>query len=1783
MFRNLYQRWRRMLSFGFVPEHCPRRSPAVQVCLEELEPRLVFSSDLSAGKQQLPQSFGQVPLSFERNAGQTSAQVQYLARGNGYTLFLTRTGAVLSLRSTPADKSSSLVTPTTSSASSPNVDLAMSLIGANPQALVSGLDPQAGISNYLIGKDPSQWHTNVSTYAQVRYQGVYPGVDLVYYGNQQQLEYDFAVAPNASPGVIQLAFQGAQAVTLDSQGDVVLQTAGGDVVERAPVVYQENGGVRQDVAGRYVLEANGQIGFAVAAYDSTRELIIDPVLSYSSYLGDNGNTSGWGVAVDSAGEAYVFGTTTSPGFPTTPGVYQETDPGSAPCLFIAKLNASGSALLYSTYLGGTTGDEPIAGGIAVDAYGSAYLTGETASPDFPTTPGAFQTVFAGNDAFVAKLSSSGTTLYYSTLLNGNGNSIGEGIAVDTMGDAYVTGETKATNLPTTPGAAQPRFGGGSEDSFVAEVDSIGTGLTYLTYLGGSGNEDGGEPDSKIAIDSSGNAYVTGMTLSSNFPTTPGALQTQLLGAEDAFVTKVNADGTAFVYSTYLGGTGINYSTGIAVDGAGNAYIAGTTNAPDFPTLNPVQANNAGGFEAFVTKLNPQGTALVWSTLLGGSGDENTITGTGGGPSSGIGSIALDRSDNVFVSGSTTSADFPTFNALQSTFGGGAHDAFVTALDSSGATVLFSSYLGGSGDDWANCIALDSSGSAYIAGYTTSSDFPTSAGSFQTNYGVPGGSEAFVAKLVISGLGVGPLTLPAATQGASYRETMAANGGTAPYSFTVTSGSLPAGLALSSSGVLSGSLTTPDTYHFTVTATDALGAHAQQKYTVTINPAADATRLVGWWRGEDNALDSAGSDNGTIEGGVTFAPGQMGQAFQLNGTDATIDVGNSPSLQVSSSDFTVGAWVNFAALAGDMSMVDKISLATGSDTPNVDGWRLIKQADNHFWFGFGGGPGINGLTPSAPTTVISQTTATTGQWYYVVGVKSASAFAVYVNGVQETAKSLVPFVDSNSADLLLGSNAREGSHLNGLLDEVMLFNRALSPSEIDAIYMAGLEGHPYLTITTSSLANGTQSQPGYSQTIDATGGSGVLTFSEVGALPAGLTLSSSGVLAGLPTAAGSFVFTVIAADAVGATSARTYSLTIAPASISQYLVNVVGSSSVSAGTGLLISVQAADALGNPVTSYSGPASVIASISPTSPGSTFPLTVPINGNGLGLFLATLDKVGTYTLTVAGGSFVGRSGPMTVVPGPAVKLSFASSPADTPTGDVLPPVNVQVEDRYGNVVTGDSSDSVTIGVGSGPGPGAPGFTADSTWTAPVRDGVVAFNNLKLVVPGAYQLSALVPGLYTGPYSTPFKVLPLQVLAGSFAGTPSGFSLQFNAPFLVNSMTPVLFGQGFGTTAPVPSVTLTQTRDGSGNAVNNPVTGSLVLYPTRNSITFVATDTTLQADKGSPLLPDGTYTVILHSNAATDGFQASSSGGAFLDGLSSGVPGSGDFVATFTVAAVAAHDDVLWVPATADGPGQALRAPGRNLASDGYPIYLNDATGAVTSVQLTLNYDPSLLTVMGASGPGFALLSFTPGQVVLQYSGPALPAGMQTPIGFLIATVPSGTTASPTRYKATDLLHLSGMSLNNGAIPVASGDALHLAAYVGDSNGDGAYSADDAAKITRAALQKDSGFAAYPLVDPVIVADTDGVGFIPADAALQINEAGAGYPTANLPNPPIPSGVVFQVSAANTVPAPGTHTALHVMAVGTPQPVRQVVAPDWPALLEALEQPPLGPRLTRRRNIRI
>jgi len=722
----------------------------------------------------IAEAYGKLPLRFEANHGQTDDTVQFFSRGSGYSLFLTPTESVLSLNAV-----SPCVDPTACTQAGRDSNrgsiLRMKLVGASRTPGVEGTEALSGASNYFIGNNPKRWRTNVPNFGKVRLSSVYPGVDLIYYGNQRQLEYDFVVSPGADPATIQLGFTGARQVKIDSQGDLLLQVDGREVRWRKPVVYQEIDGHRSTIAAHYVQRRVNTLAFSLASYDKRHSLIIDPQLIYSTYLGGTSSDTGFDIAADSAGNAYITGLTGSTDFPTEKPLQDKLASSGSGNAFVTKLSANGDGLIYSTYLGGSGGGVLSEGdwgsGIAVDSAGNAYITGFTFSSDFPTTPGAFQTVAPGSGVnFVTELNATGNALVYSTYLGGSnigGFLNAPKIAIDSSGDAYVAGTTYADDFPTV-NSLQPKYGGAG-DCTVSKLNPVGTGLLYSTYLGGKGQDE----CSGIAVDAFGNAYVTGVTLSDDFPFTLS------VGKGSGFVTKLNNTGSGILFSTEVGGiSGDHGGAGggaVAVDADSNVYLAGTTTATDFPvTLNAFQQTMGGGnTDGFVMKLDSAGANILFATYIGGDQGD------------GCGSIALDPSGKIFVAGSTNSDDFPlTGDALQIGFAGGVADVFVAELDPGSVgtgTLVYSTYMGGSVTENAFGLASDPAGNIYVVGNTGSSNFPVSDHSLQTQF-AGGSNDAFVAKFAGSGGGSGQPANINATSGSSQGAIV---GAPAPTTMTAT--------------------------------------------------------------------------------------------------------------------------------------------------------------------------------------------------------------------------------------------------------------------------------------------------------------------------------------------------------------------------------------------------------------------------------------------------------------------------------------------------------------------------------------------------------------------------------------------------------------------------------------------------------------------------------------------------------------------------------------------------------------------------------------------------------------------------------------------------------------------------------------------------------------------------------------------------------------------------------------------------------------------------------------
>jgi hypothetical protein len=738
-------------------------------------------------------TYGELPLSFEANEGQSDARVRFLSHGEGYSLFLSDSGAVLSLAADSAADQGRVIR--------------MEFIRSGPTPQVSGESSLPGKANYFVGQDPSRWHTNIPTFSRVKYTGVYPGVDLVYYGDQGfhgrhssrqgQLEYDFLVAPGADPRHIRFRLTGADAVRLRENGDLVVAAGRQQLSFGKPAIYQDINGQRKRVRGAFTLLRGDAVGFRLGSYDHRQPLIIDPVLVYSTYVGGSGGSASNAIAVDASGYAYIAGIAYSADFPVTPGGYQTSLRSKAGSAFVCKMNQAGTALVYCTFLGGSndqaggfSGDT--AYGLAIDSGGNAYVAGQTTSTDFPITSGAAQTTNTATSpnngsSFITKLNPSGSALVYSTFLNGAAIL---SLAIDSAGSAYATGDCWE-GLAVTAGAFQTRFpipGSANQQvaPFVTKLNAAGSALAYSTYLGGTS----GDVARQIAVDASGDAFVVGTASSTDFPVTSGAYQTTNHSTPmygnvpgNAFVAKLNPGGSALVYATYLGGSVGDDGVGVAIDGAGDAFVTGSTQSTDFPvtpgalqtifttTQSPPYSDctfivPGGEMDAFVSKLNPAGSELLYSTYLAGSGTwvEAAIAGTITCSNTGDAgtAVAADGAGNAYVTGSAASQDFPvTALAYQpgNRAAAGSTNLFITKLNPAGNSLVYSTYLGGSSNndgDAPTGIALDASANIYVTGSAQSTDFPVTPGAFQTQ-------NPYVSSIVVPASGfISKLAPPSST-------------------------------------------------------------------------------------------------------------------------------------------------------------------------------------------------------------------------------------------------------------------------------------------------------------------------------------------------------------------------------------------------------------------------------------------------------------------------------------------------------------------------------------------------------------------------------------------------------------------------------------------------------------------------------------------------------------------------------------------------------------------------------------------------------------------------------------------------------------------------------------------------------------------------------------------------------------------------------------------------------------------------------------------------------------
>ena len=672
------------------------------------------------GVSQARTALARLPLRFEANQGQAAGEVRYTAHAGGYALLLTSQG------------------PTLRAAGSNPVSI--SLVKGNGAPRIEPLDRLPARTNYFLGSREN-WHTEVPSYARVRYREVYPGIDVVYYGNQSQLEYDFVLRPGADPNAIRMKFHGPRHVEISPEGDLVLESDGARIVQKKPAIYQDDPRTvaRREVAGHYVMLARNVAGFRVDRYDRARPLVIDPTLTYCTYLGGTGSDQINAVKMGPKGRLYIAGQTPTQTIAATDGAYNGTKTGLTD-IFLAIIDTTpgqGFPLVYYSYLGGTQLNIALA--IDVDAAGIAYLTGTTTSTDFPVTGNAYQATGAAStiDAFVVKLDPSQVgpdELIFSTYLGGpSGTDSGNGIAVGQDGMIYVIGNTKSTDFPLTDTAYQNVLWG-PQDTFLCKLDPDSGSLLYSSYLGGESQDDG----RAILVDAKGLVYFASSTLSLYFPVAGYNWAADAIGAQDIVVgvvdmTKSGTD--SLVYSTYFGGTGNDEVRQMAFDAKGNLLITGYTLSTDFPVAgSPLQGNNNGNGDAFVSLLNPAipfQAGLLYSTYLGGAHGEVGYD------------VKGDAAGYIYVTGYTLSSDFPILNAPQPQWGGGT-DIFLmkfkTGVAGPGA-IQFSTFIGATSTYRSTSLALGADGTVFLAGFAYTG-LPVTDGALQSTYG-GGGTDGFL--------------------------------------------------------------------------------------------------------------------------------------------------------------------------------------------------------------------------------------------------------------------------------------------------------------------------------------------------------------------------------------------------------------------------------------------------------------------------------------------------------------------------------------------------------------------------------------------------------------------------------------------------------------------------------------------------------------------------------------------------------------------------------------------------------------------------------------------------------------------------------------------------------------------------------------------------------------------------------------------------------------------------------------------------------------------------------
>jgi len=698
--------------------------------LSDHSQQVIKAHEISKSLNVIP-DYGKIPLYFIPNKGQVDENVLFYAKASRYTLWMTKEGLVFDsimhqgtyLDASPRQaryNTDSLCHRVTESLKFERDVSRLIFLNTNKNLEVDPFDITKHRVNYIIGTDKSKWKTNILTSKAVLYKELYNNIDLKVYGIEREIEYDWIVKPGGEVSDINLEYKNVKNTKIDKKGNLVVGMKFGQLRHAKPLGYQVIGGKKIEVEANFKEIRQNTFRFEIGKFNKNYELIIDPLV-YCTYHGGSDVETGRAIAVDKKGAAYVAGYTKSTDFPTQNPINGTKIGGDD--IYITKINPQGNALLYSTYMGGS--DNDYCWGIAVDKKGAAYVTGLTNSTDFPTKNPVQGTIGGNTDTFITKINPQGSSLAYSTYLGGSDTDYGyAGIAVDKKGSAYVTGQTRSTDFPTK----NPIQGtiGGSTDTYVAKINPQGSALVYSTYLGGSDSDFGWG----IAVDEKGAAYITGSTYSPDFPTKNPVQKNHAGGNSDAFITKINAKGSALVYSTYHGGSGYDYGSGITVDKKDSAYVTGGTESTDFPTKKPIQKKNGGDQDSFITKIHKKGKRLIYSTYHGGSDYDY-----------GYG-ITVDKKGNAYVAGGTKSTDFPTKNPVQKKLAGD-QDGSITKIHKKGKRLVYSTYHGGSDYDYCYKIAVDEKSIAYVVGSTNSTDFPTKN---PVQKKLAGNQDAFITKI-----------------------------------------------------------------------------------------------------------------------------------------------------------------------------------------------------------------------------------------------------------------------------------------------------------------------------------------------------------------------------------------------------------------------------------------------------------------------------------------------------------------------------------------------------------------------------------------------------------------------------------------------------------------------------------------------------------------------------------------------------------------------------------------------------------------------------------------------------------------------------------------------------------------------------------------------------------------------------------------------------------------------------------------------------------------------------